>query len=101
MKTSLFKLFSLTTVLALMLAAVPVHRAQAVSADIVISQVYGGGGNSGAPYTNDFMEIFNRGTSSVSLAGWSVQYASPDGGGTFPHYRKTIAFREDSVQVET
>ena len=43
---------------------------------IVISQVYGGGGNSGSPYRNDFVEIFNSGETSVNLAGWSVQYAS-------------------------
>ncbi|TWI79486.1 putative secreted protein (Por secretion system target) [Lacibacter cauensis] len=46
---------------------------------VVISQVYGGGGNSGATYTHDFIELFNRGTSSVSLSGWSVQYASATG----------------------
>jgi len=46
---------------------------------IVISQVYGGGGNSGATLKNDFIEIFNAGSSSVSLAGWSVQYASAAG----------------------
>jgi uncharacterized protein len=54
-----------------------------VSADLVISQVYGGGGNSGAPFKNDFVEIFNRGTSAVSLAGKSVQYASATGTGNF------------------
>jgi uncharacterized protein (TIGR03437 family) len=43
---------------------------------IVISQVFGGGGNSGAPFRNDFIEIFNRGNTTVSLSGWSVQYAS-------------------------
>src|SRR5215204_6347617 len=53
--------------------------AVAASPDVVISQVYGGGGNSGATYTNDFIEIFNKGTSSVSLNGWSVQYASATG----------------------
>ena len=49
------------------------------SSQVVISQVYGGGGNTGATYTNDFIEIFNRGTSSVSLNGWSVQYAAATG----------------------
>ena len=44
---------------------------------IVISQIYGGGGNSGATYTNDFIELHNVGNSTVSLNGWSVQYASP------------------------
>src|SRR5687768_13456695 len=52
---------------------------QALSSTIVISQVYGGGGNSGATLRNDFIELFNRGTSPVSLSGWSVQYASSAG----------------------
>jgi uncharacterized protein (TIGR03437 family) len=43
---------------------------------VVISQIYGGGGNSGAPFRNDFIEIFNAGSIPVNLAGWSVQYAS-------------------------
>ena len=50
-----------------------------VSTTIVISQVYGGGGNSGATLTNDFIELFNRGNTAVSLNGWSVQYASSAG----------------------
>ena len=43
---------------------------------VVISQVYGGGGNSGSVYKNDFVELFNRGSEAVDLSGWSVQYAS-------------------------
>ena len=43
---------------------------------LVISQIYGGGGNASATYTNDFIEIFNRGNSAVSLNGMSVQYAA-------------------------
>ncbi len=43
---------------------------------VVISQIYGGGGNSGAPFRNDFIELFNAGSTPVNLAGWSVQYAS-------------------------
>ena len=58
-------------------------RAAAVSTTIVISQVYGGGGNTGAQFSNDFIELFNRGAGSVSLAGWSVQYTSATGTGTF------------------
>lgn len=49
---------------------------------IVISQVYGGGGNAGATYTNDFIELFNRGASAIDVGGWTVQYA-PDAGGTW------------------
>jgi len=80
------KVFSLALILALVLSALPgvsVRQAQALSVDIVISQVYGGGGNSGATYTHDFVELFNTGTSSISLAGWSVQYTSATGTGNF------------------
>jgi uncharacterized protein len=48
-------------------------------AAVLISQVYGGGGNAGAPYTNDFVELCNNGPSAVSLSGWSIQYASSAG----------------------
>jgi predicted extracellular nuclease len=48
-------------------------------AQVVISQVYGGGGNSGATFKNDFIEVFNRGDAAVDLTGWSVQYASSSG----------------------
>jgi hypothetical protein len=50
--------------------------ARASSSGLVVSQVYAGGGNSGASYTNDFVEIFNGGSSAADLTGWSVQYAS-------------------------
>jgi uncharacterized protein len=83
MNKSLFKMFSAITIIALTLMALPMQSAQAVSTTIVISQVYGGGGNTGAPYTNDFIELYNKGTTTVSLAGWSVQYASATGTGNF------------------
>ena len=51
----------------------------AVAGDIVISQVYGGGGNSGAVFTNDFIELFNQSATTVNLSSWSVQYASSAG----------------------
>src|SRR3989304_934077 len=61
-------------ILALLLSLNPIvaKPAYAASPNIVISQVYGGGGNAGATYTHDFSELFNRGASPVSLAGWSV-----------------------------
>src|SRR6476469_4528332 len=57
--------------------------AGAASPGVVISQVYGGGGNSGAPYTNDFIELFNRGSVPVDLGTWSLQYTSASGTGNF------------------
>ncbi len=59
------------------LCAVPLH------AQVVVSQVYGGGGNSGAPYSADYVELFNRGSDPVPLGGLSVQYASATGSGNF------------------
>jgi uncharacterized protein (TIGR03437 family) len=46
------------------------------SPKVVISQIFGGGGNSGAPFRSDFIELFNSGDSPINLANWSVQYAS-------------------------
>ncbi len=47
---------------------------QAASVGAVLSEVYGGGGNSGATLRNDFIELATRGTSAASVDGWSVQY---------------------------
>lgn len=60
---------------------VQMNASAAVSptASLVINEVYGGGGNSGAAYTHDFVELYNKGTSAVDLSGYSVQYASAAG----------------------
>ncbi len=50
---------------------------------VVISQVYGGGGNTGTTFKNDFIELFNPGTAPVSVDGWSVQYDSATGTGAW------------------
>ena len=83
MTKTLWKALTSLPLLAVLLAVVTMQSAQAISSDIVISQVYGGGGNSGAPYRNDFVELFNRGTTTVSLSGMSVQYASATSTGNF------------------
>ncbi len=49
------------------------------SAQVVISQIYGGGGNAGSLYANDFVEIFNRSNAPVAIDGWTLQYASATG----------------------
>ncbi len=50
-------------------------------AQVRISQVYGGGGAGSGTFTynRDFIEIFNAGSTTVSLSGMSVQYASAAG----------------------
>jgi hypothetical protein len=50
--------------------------ASAVSPDVVINEVYGGGGNANSFYKNDFIELRNNSAKPVSVTGWSVQYTS-------------------------
>ncbi|HEY6893728.1 MAG TPA: lamin tail domain-containing protein, partial [Rhodanobacteraceae bacterium] len=69
--------FHRTALFALALTASFAGTAHA--AGVVIGQIYGGGGNSGAPLHNDFIELFNAGDNAQSLDGWSVQYASSAG----------------------
>ena len=49
---------------------------QALSTGLVISAIYGGG--TGSTYKNDYVEIFNRGATPVSLTGLTLQYSRPD-----------------------
>ena len=53
--------------------------AGASHAQVVISQVYGAGGNSGATLRSDYIELHNNGTTAVNLSAWSVQYTSSAG----------------------
>lgn len=81
MKTNAFAL-RLSLCLFLLLSSVLVSPPRAVKASangIVISQIYGGGGNAGSTFKNDFIEIFNADGATVNLSGWSVQYASAAG----------------------
>ncbi|TXI50964.1 MAG: nuclease, partial [Lysobacter sp.] len=61
------------------LAAGLLLTAGGVNAQVVVSQLHGGGGNSGATYRSDYIELHNNGVTSVDLTGWSVQYASSTG----------------------
>jgi hypothetical protein len=66
----------LLAVLTLAAALLAAPLAQSATSGPVVSQVYAGGGNAGATYANDYIELFNRTTTAVDLTGWSVQYAS-------------------------
>jgi hypothetical protein len=55
-------------------------RAQTPAAgDIVFSQVYTRGGNSGSTYKNNFIELFNRSNATVDISGWRLNIASDTG----------------------
>ncbi len=58
-----------------MLGIQPAKPVQAAN-PLRISQVYGGGGESGATYTHDFIEIFNSSNTALDLTGWSVQFTT-------------------------
>jgi hypothetical protein len=67
-------LLLLLSLLALPLAAAPASGSG--SGSIVVGAVYASGGNSGATYANDYVELFNRGAGAVTIDGWTLQYAS-------------------------
>ncbi|TWP51517.1 hypothetical protein FKR81_15045 [Lentzea tibetensis] len=70
----------LATAAVLLAAAAPAIAAP--SADAVIAEVYGAGGNNGATLKSDFVELANKGPAPVDLTGWSVQYISANPGAT-------------------
>lgn len=75
-----FLLLLTTLLLSLSTRSSPLIRARnSVPGAITISQVYGAGGNSGATFRNDFVELINRGNSSINLSGWALQYTSSGG----------------------
>jgi hypothetical protein len=83
-------LLALLSALALPLAAASARGSG--SGSLVVREIYAAGGNSGAAYSNDYVELFNRGASPVAVDGWTLQYASASStswqttalGGTIP-----------------
>ena len=70
-------------VLGIVMGAFAAVGTASAASDIVISQVYGGGGNAGATYTHDYVELYNRGPLALSARQLSIQYASATGTGNF------------------
>ena len=70
-------LLVLLSVLALPFAAASASGSGAGT--LVVAEVFAAGGNSGAAYANDYVELFNRGAAAVAVDGWTLQYASAAG----------------------
>lgn len=68
--------FAASPLLALTAVVGVAAPARAVSTSVVISEVFGGGGNSGAAWRNDYVELFNTSGQAIDLTGWQVQYWS-------------------------
>src|SRR5437763_13129849 len=65
--------------LAFAVALLIAPAARSASSNMVVSELFAGGGNANAPYANDFVELFNRGGTTIDLSSWSIQYASASG----------------------
>lgn len=50
--------------------------ASAASPTVVVNEVYGGGGNSGGAFDQDFIELANRSDAAIDVTGWSVEYGA-------------------------
>lgn len=68
----------------------------ALSANVVIAAIFGGGGNSTAPYSHDYVMLFNRGGAAASLNGLSIQY--DNAGGNFSAGSDVLALPNVSLQ---
>lgn len=83
MKARFKTITSVATFSALALGAnvltVPTALATPAGDNVVISAVYGGGGNKGATLKNDYVELFNPTDKPINLDGWTVQYLSAEG----------------------
>ncbi|MDU0479855.1 ExeM/NucH family extracellular endonuclease [Staphylococcus chromogenes] len=61
------------------LPAVPLATATPANDAVVINEAYGGGGNTGAPFTNDFIELYNPTDAPIDLGGYVLEYFSAKG----------------------
>ena len=64
------------------LLALPSQAAVSPSAAVIIDEVYGGGGNSGATLKNDFVTLHNTTDQPVTVDGWTLRYAAASSGFT-------------------
>jgi len=64
--------------------------------DVIIVEVYGGGGNSGAPLRFDFVTLFNTTNENINIGGWSLQYLGATTIGTAT-VANTFVFPENTI----
>ena len=59
--------------------AAPTASATPAGDNVVINEVYGGGGNSGSVYSNDFVELYNPTDHDIDVTGWVLDQQSTAG----------------------
>jgi hypothetical protein len=74
----MFRIFALIG----LLLCVTAVSLEAASSTVVISQIYLGTGDTDARPNRQYVELFNLGSTTVNLQGWSLQY-TPDGTNTW------------------
>lgn len=76
-RTILRLILCIITAMVLFTGTTPTHAAETIylRSPVVISQLYGGAEVLNSSYSSDYVELFNRGTATVNLDGWSVQIA--------------------------
>lgn len=78
MRSSNRRAISATFAIALAAGTITVPTASATPQgdNVVINEVYGGGGNNGAVFNRDFVELYNPTSGEIDVSGWSInQYA--------------------------
>jgi hypothetical protein len=76
---------AIVTMIAAMFTLILTSAPNAAHANLVISEIYGGGGatSTNPLYTNDWVLLFNSGPSAIDLIGYSLQYAAATNTTTF------------------
>jgi uncharacterized protein len=89
----------LLTAAAALIALAGAGNALAAGDGLVISQIYGAGGNSGATYSSDYIELYNPSSADVPLTGLSLQYASAGGTGNFGNNSGQLTELSGTIQA--
>ncbi|CAM3169149.1 ExeM/NucH family extracellular endonuclease [Corynebacterium gottingense] len=73
--------FSAAFIVALAAGTITVPTAHAATdgSNVVINEVYGGGGNSGSTISNDFVELYNPTDKDIDITGWVLDQQSAEG----------------------
>lgn len=69
------------------------------NAQIVINKIYAGGGNKGATYSNDYVELINSGDQEVTLAGAYLQYSGATSTFNTAAPLKTITLQPKQIYI--